>query len=73
MKKWDYELMVRWLTNYKQINHLTQLELSKRIGCSREKVNGFLHGRTQSAEVVTWICATVHEDAITGFIIMEGE
>ena len=68
MKKYDYEMLSRWLVNYRVCSGMTQTELAERIGVSREIINAFEHNRTKNGEVFLFIEQFLG-NAIKGFIV----
>lgn len=67
-RMYDYEMLARWLVNYRINKGWTQSELAERIGVSREIVHAFEHNRTKNGEVFLYI-EQILCDAIEGFII----
>lgn len=65
---YDYEMLARWLVNYRINNGWTQTEMAERIGVSREIVHAFEHNRTKNGEVFLYIEQCLGY-AIKGFII----
>lgn len=65
---YDYEMLARWLVNYRINNGWTQTEMAEIIGVSREIVHAFEHNRTKNGEVFLYI-EQILGYAIEGFII----